>query len=176
MKTTLEGLFVYLRPLDPEKDAELLSKWLRDGHFDRLADSEPAMMFNKDLMKEWYKDAIGHVSMFMICQRTTDKPLGYIELADFDWHSGNAWMGIGIGEREYWGRGFGLEAIRILLKLAFHEWNLQRVSLGVNGYNERAIRAYEKAGFKLEGSLRNYVQRNGKRWDLHIMGVLRREW
>jgi RimJ/RimL family protein N-acetyltransferase len=102
--------------------------------------------------------------------------LGYIELADFDWHSGNAWMGIGIGEREYWGRGFGLEAIRILLKLAFHEWNLQRVSLGVNGYNERAIRAYEKAGFKLEGSLRNYVQRNGKRWDMHMMGVLRREW
>ena len=66
--------------------------------------------------------------------------------------------------------------MQLILKLAFQEWNLHRVSLAVLGYNERAIRAYEKVGFKLEGALRGFVQRDGQRWDMPMMGVLRKEW
>jgi RimJ/RimL family protein N-acetyltransferase len=81
-----------------------------------------------------------------------------------------------VGEREYWGRGYGTEAMRLVLQFAFQELNLHRVSLGVFAYNERAIRSYEKAGFRIEGRLRQGIHRVNQRWDEVVMGILRSEW
>ena len=64
----------------------------------------------------------------------------------------------------------------LILRYAFLELNLQRVSLDVFDYNQRAIRSYEKAGFTLEGRQRGVLLREGKRWDLVYMGILREEW
>ncbi len=85
-------------------------------------------------------------------------------------------MGIGIGERDYWGRGYGTDAMQVLLRYAFDELNLHRVSLGVFEYNTRAIRAYEKAGFVVEGRGPQELHRDGRRWDMIFMGILREEW
>lgn len=176
MNVYLKGKLVYLRAMDPEQDAEVLSIWQRDALYDRFSDSEPAMMFNKEQMKDWYEKRIDRISMFMIYKIEDEKKIGDIELAGYDWHSGNAWLGIAIGERENWGRGYGTEALQLLLKMAFEEWNLHRVSLAVLCYNERAIRSYEKAGFQMEGSLRRFVRRDGQVWDMHMMGILRQDW
>ncbi|RJQ42617.1 MAG: N-acetyltransferase [Anaerolineaceae bacterium] len=176
MNSYLQGETVYLRATDPEKDAVLLSGWLHDALYDRFLDSQPAVMYNKDQMKDWYEKQIERISSFMIMRKEDDTPIGFIEIAGFDWHSGNGWLGIGIGERENWGKGYGTEAMNLLLQMAFLEWNLHRVSLSVLGYNERARQSYEKVGFKLEGSLRGYIQREGQRWDMHIMGILRQDW
>jgi RimJ/RimL family protein N-acetyltransferase len=176
MNSYLQGETVYLRATDPEKDAVLLSGWLHDALYDRFLDSQPAVMYNKDQMKDWYEKQIERISSFMIMRKEDDTPIGFIEIAGFDWHSGNGWLGIGIGERENWGKGYGTEAMNLLLQMAFLEWNLHRVSLSVLGYNKRARRSYEKVGFKLEGSLRGYIQREGQRWDMHIMGILRQDW
>jgi RimJ/RimL family protein N-acetyltransferase len=175
--TYLQGESVYLRATDPEKDMKFYSGWQRDALYDRFMDSMPAVMYGKDQMKEWYEKQIAsHLSSFMIVHKEDDIPIGFIEISGYDWHSGNAWLGIGIGERENWGKGYGTEAISILLKLVFLEWNLHRVSLAVLGYNVRAMRSYEKAGFKNEGALRGFVQRNGQRWDMYMMGILREDW
>ncbi len=85
-------------------------------------------------------------------------------------------MGISIGEKEYWGKGYGTDAMRVVLRYAFTELNLHRVSLTVFEYNPRAIRSYEKAGFTLEGREREAVFRSGKRTDMIYMGVLREDW
>ena len=172
----LQGKIIYLRSMDIEKDMELYSKWYRDALFGRFMDSLPVMMYNKDQMKEWYEKQISQISAFIIMRIEDDQPIGFAELAGYDWLSGNAWLGIGIGDRENWGKGYGTEAIDLLLKVGFLEWNLHRVSLSVLGYNERAIRSYEKVGFKKEGSLRGFIQREGQRWDMPIMGVLRKDW
>jgi RimJ/RimL family protein N-acetyltransferase len=66
--------------------------------------------------------------------------------------------------------------MNVLLRFAFTEVNLKRVSLGVFEYNPRAIRSYEKAGFRLEGRLRSLLHREGRRWDNLFMGILREEW
>jgi RimJ/RimL family protein N-acetyltransferase len=66
--------------------------------------------------------------------------------------------------------------MQLILGYAFMELNLHRVSLDVFGYNLRAIRSYEKVGFKLEGRKREMLLREGKRWDLIYMGILRAEW
>ena len=93
-----------------------------------------------------------------------------------DWGSRDAFAGIGIGEREFWGKGYGSDAIQLLLRYAFTELNLQRVSLTVFEFNQRAQRSYEKVGFRLEGRQRQIMQREGRRWDILYMGILREDW
>jgi len=66
--------------------------------------------------------------------------------------------------------------MRILLRYAFTELNLRRVTLTVFAYNPRAIRSYEKVGFRHEGHLRDFLNREGRRWHELYMGILREEW
>jgi len=87
-----------------------------------------------------------------------------------------AWLGIGIGMREYWDRGLGSEALALALRYAFHEMNLHRLTLTVLAYNTRAIHLYEKLGFRHEGTFREFGLRDGKRYDMLLYGLLRREW
>lgn len=113
---------------------------------------------------------------FIILTLAGDKPIGVIELSGLDWTAGDAFLGIGLGERQYWGQGYGSDALEILLRYAFRELGLRRVSLTVFEYNPRAIHTYEKAGFQNEGRLRQWLNRDGRRWDLLVMGILRQEW
>jgi RimJ/RimL family protein N-acetyltransferase len=85
-------------------------------------------------------------------------------------------FGIVIGEKAHWNRGFGTEATRLALRFAFGELNLHRVELEVFAFNKRAIRAYEKAGFRLEGTRLQSHFHNGAYHDAHIMGVLSDEF
>ncbi|HLZ80077.1 MAG TPA: GNAT family protein [Ktedonobacteraceae bacterium] len=85
-------------------------------------------------------------------------------------------MGIGIGDRAYWGRGYGRDAVKLLLDYAFRQRNLHKVWLTVNANNERAIRSYRACGFVEEGRLRKHVWSNGQYIDFVYMGVLRDEW
>jgi len=84
-------------------------------------------------------------------------------------------LGITIGDKTYWGQGFGREAVGLLVDYAFRLLNLQRVYLRVHGRNERAIRAYRASGFIEEGRLRRHVWSDGAYDDLVYMGVLRDE-
>ena len=88
----------------------------------------------------------------------------------------NPLIGIGLGAREYWGQGYGTDAMQTLLRYAFTEMNLRRLTLLVFDYNPRAIRSYEKCGFVKEGTVRGVLQREGQRWDWHYMGILKEEW
>ncbi|NTU75527.1 MAG: GNAT family N-acetyltransferase [Anaerolineaceae bacterium] len=99
-----------------------------------------------------------------------------VGLDGLNWSARNAWVGIGIGDPEYWGKGFGSDAMRIILRFAFLELNLWRVNLNVFEYNERAQKSYLKVGFREEGRLRQWMRRDGRRWDLIYMGVLRSDW
>lgn len=85
-------------------------------------------------------------------------------------------LGITIGDRAYWGRGYGRDAVRMLLDYAFRLRNVRRVHLTVNGNNERAQRAYRACGFVEEGRLRQHVWSDGQFIDLVHMGILRDEW
>lgn len=102
--------------------------------------------------------------------------IGGCGLRDFGPTEQTCELGIAIGNKEYWGRGYGREAIALLLDYAFRLVNARRVFLRVNGGNERAIRAYRACGFVEEGRLRRHVWSNGAYDDLVYMGILRGEW
>jgi len=98
--------------------------------------------------------------------------IGNIELFDFHRIPRAAELGVVIGEKAYWGQGYGSDAIRTLLRFGFEELNLHRVQLVVDEDNKRGIGAYQKCGFQLEGHLRDAVYRQGHYRDLLMMGIL----
>ena len=85
-------------------------------------------------------------------------------------------MGITIGDKDFWGRGYGRAAVRLLLRYAFMLRNLRRVWREVHAENERAVRAYKACGFVEEGRLREQAWLDGRYVDMVYMGVLREEW
>jgi RimJ/RimL family protein N-acetyltransferase len=92
-----------------------------------------------------------------------------------DWRNRAAELGIFIGEKAFWGGGYGTDAVRTLARWAFDELNLNRVWLKVFDSNPRAVRCYEKVGFRTEGRLRQHEFRAGRYRDVLVMGLLRGE-
>ena len=102
--------------------------------------------------------------------------IGEIGLHGKDRRAGATEFGIGIYDPDYVGKGYGPDAIRVLLRWAFHSQNWRRVWLETIAPNERAIKAYRKCGFVEEGRLRQQAFRNGEYADVVLMGLLRSEW
>lgn len=174
--TNFTGNLVRLAAFDPEKDAEHLARWNQDSHFQQLSSSGPAKLWTVKEMKEWLEKHADELYNFTIRTIDDDRVIGNVDLNGMDWVTRNCWVGIGIGEREDWGKGYGTDAMNLVLQFAFESLNLNRVSLTVFDYNERAVASYRKAGFREEGRLRQWMQRGGERHDLIFMGVLRDEW
>jgi RimJ/RimL family protein N-acetyltransferase len=102
--------------------------------------------------------------------------IGQCALFQFDEVAHTCGLGITIGDKAYWGAGYGRDAVRLMLDYAFRLRNLHKVWLSVNGNNERAIRSYAACGFVVEGRQRQQVWGDGAYIDLVLMGVLRGEW
>jgi RimJ/RimL family protein N-acetyltransferase len=101
---------------------------------------------------------------------------GNAGLFNLEWTNRSAEFAIFIGDKAKWGKGHGTAAVQLILRHAFNTLNLNRVFLRVYASNPRARRSYEKAGFVLEGTLREALFRGGRYIDIHVMSVLRSEW
>ena len=174
------GELVKLTVDEPQTVADSFSRWVRDTEYWRLSNSNPVRAFSSKAVKDWLEknpeNERGAQFVFSIRTLQDDLLIGDVGLDGIRWNHGDAFVGIGIGNREYWGKGYGTEAMRLILRYAFRELNLQRVSLNVFDYNPRAIRSYEKLGFIHEGRQRGALRRDGRRYDLVYMGILREEW
>jgi RimJ/RimL family protein N-acetyltransferase len=123
--------------------------------------------------EQWFVQQLQSQNAELFAIETNDGiHIGNIGLHDINWLHRSAEMGIVIGHKQYWGKGYGSDAIRTLLRFAFDEMNLHRVQLTVYEDNARAIRAYEKCGLRHEGRLRDAVYRKGRYYDMLLMSVL----
>jgi RimJ/RimL family protein N-acetyltransferase len=180
MSDLLRGELVHLQADNPDVRARSFFRWNQDTEWMRLLDTDPPRMPSEKKWKEWFEKDLEKNEQndlfFSICPLESEAMIGFIGLFDLYLPHGDALVAIALGEREYWGKGYGTDAMRILLRFAFNELNLRKVGLIVFEYNPRGIRSYEKAGFVLEGRVRGPILREGKRWDFLYMGVLREEW
>jgi RimJ/RimL family protein N-acetyltransferase len=181
MNDIFKGELVRLSAFDPQEIAKAYTNWMRDSELQRLFGGQPSALhsikaetnFFEKLVKE--NDLVNH--FFSIRKLDDSRLLGDINLDVInEWGSRDAFVGLGIGDRNDWGKGYGTDAMKIILRFAFTELNLRRVTLNVFEYNPRAIRSYEKVGFHHEGRQRGALLRDGKRWDMLYMGVLAEEW
>lgn len=104
------------------------------------------------------------------------KTIGNSGFHNIDWRNRSAELGIVIGEKSYWNKGYGTEVMRLLLRHGFKTLNLHRIYLRVFQNNLSAIRAYEKAGFVHEGKQRQAEYQDGSYLDVILMSVLKSEW
>ena len=127
--------------------------------------------------KKWYEsqaDDPNNNAYAIVTKR--GKFIGTVGLHDIDWKNRHAELGLSIGDTSYHNRGYGTDVITTLLRFAFQELNLHRVTLHVFDFNKRAQRCYEKCGFKREGVMRDFMHRRGKFHDAVFMGILKSEF
>ncbi len=144
----------------------------------RLMDSGPAAPFSVEKVTEMIERDRSDAKLFRFAIRTVAEGelIGFCGINDIEWSNGVGWLGIGIPDPDHWGKGYGREAMSLLLRFGFHELNLHRIALGVFSYNDRAIGLYKSLGFVHEGTERESLQRDGARYDMLIFGLLRSEW
>ena len=159
-------------------DLPALARWYRDAGFLRLWNADAAKPQTEADLGKWLEEEAKKPNAYQFAIRPVDGDglLGLLESDFILWNHGSGWIAIGFGEREHWGKGYGREAMQMLLDFAFRELNLYRVQLTVFAYNERAIALYEKLGFVREGVYREFLLRDGQRYDMLLYGLLRREW
>ena len=112
-------------------------------------------------------------------QPTAEAPsrlVGHARIYWIEWTHGNGWVRLGIGDPAQRNKGYGSEALRLLIHYAFGELNLYRLSAAVPEYNLAALHLFEKAGFAREVCRRKALNRDGRTWDLVHLGLLQTEW
>jgi RimJ/RimL family protein N-acetyltransferase len=162
------------------KDTHLpsLEKWYNDIYFLRNFDMIPAFPKNAQELSSAVNDTrrSSDKCIFAINYTEDEKIIGITGFENILWNNGAATVYIGIGEKKYRGCGVGSEALYLTMEFGFEELNLHRIQLTVISYNKPAIGLYEKLGFKKEGTYRQFIYRDGIRYDMYLYGILRSEW
>jgi RimJ/RimL family protein N-acetyltransferase len=160
-------------------DIPRFTAWLNDPEV-----TEGMLIYGPFSMAEeeaWYEGMLArpkdeHPLVMELMREGAWTPIGNCGYHNIDWRCRSAEVGIFIGEKQLWNQGYGTEAMRMLLRYGFDTLNLNRIMLEVYETNKRGQKAYEKAGFKLEGRKRQGMYKNGRYIDILLMSVLRDEW
>lgn len=109
--------------------------------------------------------------MFVI-DLDNEKSIGIVGFKNLDWVNRNSELFIYIGDEEYWGKGYGTQALELIIKFAFNNLNLHMLYLEVFSYNKNATKTYKRLGFKQDGILRQSKFQDGKYYDKIIMSKI----
>jgi RimJ/RimL family protein N-acetyltransferase len=173
----LEGDKVTLRAVEKE-DQETLWRWWNYLEVELAGGGDFPLLISLERLRTRFereeREGARDKTDFMI--ETGGASIGHCGLFHADLTARHCELGIHIGEKDYWGRGYGREAVGLLLDYAFRIRNFRRVWLEVHAANERAIRAYRACGFVEEGRMREHVWLDGRYVDNVIIGVMREEW
>lgn len=175
----LIGIKIYLRPLNEEDLNETYLSWINDPVVTAYMETGTFPTSVRQLQK-YYSDAQDNPNMVHLAIMRTvpetggfthEEHIGNIALNQINWVNRTAYLGIMIGEKKCWGRGYGTEACKLLVDYAFMKLNLHKISLGVFEEHTHAVRSYLRAGFKVEAMLKKEIYRDGKYHNKVIMSV-----
>lgn len=170
----LSGTLVYLRPWE-RSDATTILPWVNNPAVTRtLLIHRPMNLQAEEKFIEDINSSSNSVGLAVV-ERASHRVVGSVGLQDIDPSSRHAQFGLVIGEVGDWGKGFGTEATRLMVRYGFETLNLHRIWLHASAANPAAIHVYEKLGFRHEGVLRDAHYREGCYHDLVVMGMLRGE-
>ncbi|MBN1453874.1 MAG: GNAT family N-acetyltransferase [Anaerolineales bacterium] len=177
-----EAQDIRLGPIDHEKDPEVESQWTHDSEFMRLMELKPVRPLAPAMVKKEYEslekeiEEAKNLFYFTIRAREGDRLLGMAVLEWIDWTNGNGYLRLGIGSGTDRGKGLGAQALGLLLRFAFAELNLFRVTIVIPEYCQAALALVNKFGFVEEVRRRKAILRDDRAWDLIIFGLLNSEW
>jgi len=169
-------------PIDHETHPEIESRWTHDAEFMRLMELKPIRPLSPASVKKQYEsiekemEEDKNLFYFTIRAREDDRFIGKAVVEWIDWANGNGFIRLGIGAEEDRRKGYGSQALSMLLRYSFGELNLFRVTAVTPAYNEGAIRLFQKFGFMEEIRRRKAMHRDGEFWDILSFGLLNSEW
>src|SRR5262245_48614154 len=137
-----EGQDIRFGPIDHEKDPEIQAKWTHDSEFMRMMETTPARPMSAAMIRKQYERLEKQIEEdknrfhFMIRAKADDRLIGTAMVHRIEWTNGNGFLRLGIGAEQDRRKGYGSQALQMLLRFAFAELNLFRVSAMVPEYNE----------------------------------------
>jgi RimJ/RimL family protein N-acetyltransferase len=155
-------------------DAEQFTEWLNNPELTTNLQSYPSAITVDG--ERAFLDTASDEHNYSIIDIETDKVIGNCGLMSIDTLNQTAEVGMFIGNQDYWNKGYGTEALTLLLDYGFKALNLHNVMLRVYAFNKRAIKAYEKTGFRHIGTRREALHRNLKKHDILFMDLLVNEF
>lgn len=161
-----------------DNDMVYIYEWFKDIEFLKFYDYMPPIPQSADEVNKTFRDYKKNEEsdVFAIKLISSDQIIGIAGFDDIVKENKVATLFIGIGNKDVRGRGYGKEALKLLLEYGFNKLGFHRIQLNVLEFNIAAISLYEKAGFKREGTYREFVLRDNKRYDLLLYGILKSEW
>jgi ribosomal-protein-alanine N-acetyltransferase len=170
----LAGERLYLREVRPSDAGETYYQWMNDPEVTRFLESR---FFPQSVegLRQYVNERLGdRNNVFLaIVLRDGHRHIGNIKLGPIDWIHRRGDIGLLIGEKDCWGRGYATEAIRLLTDYAFGTLNLRKLTAGAYAANEGSARAFEKVGFTREGLLKAHSFCQGTYVDLILLGLVR---
>ena len=173
----LAGKRIHLRSMHMADVEGPYFDWLNDYDITRYLETG-SFPTTKGALRHYLKSVARHPDnvMLAIVDRKSRRHVGNIKLGGIHSIHRSADMGIVIGDKRYWGKGYGSEAIALILDYGFRRLNLHKITLGVYADHKQAVQAYKKLGFALEGTLKEQLFRDGTFHDKAVMGILRRDY
>lgn len=178
----IEAQDVHLGPIDHDTHPAVESRWTHDAEFMHLLELRPVGPLSPAMLQKQYaaietemfeqKDLF----YFSILAREDDRLIGKAMLEYVDWATNNAYVRLGIGEAQSRRKGYGSQALSLLLSYAFCELKLYRVTAVIPAYNTGALRLFGKFGFVEETRRKEALYRDGEFWDVIGFGLLKTEW
>jgi RimJ/RimL family protein N-acetyltransferase len=161
-----------------KEDAPKALEFVNDAEIKRLLITGVPFPNTLKDEEEWVESQSSSKELYSFAIETLDdkKYIGGCGINNLDWKNSVATVGIFIGDKDYWGKGYGTDAMKVLVKFIFEQMNINKVKLHTFSFNERAIKSYKKCGFQVEGVLRNELFKDGKYCDEIVMGILKDEY
>lgn len=170
----LSGKKVNLRPLSKE-DVPTITRWVNDPEVRDFV----SMAFPQNEKNEegWIDKLYSNEKQIVLAIETKDgKLIGSMGIHDINWINRNATTGALIGEKEYWGKGFGTDAKMYLLDYAFNTLGLFKICSNVVTYNKRSLQYSLHCGYKIEGRRKKHIFKHGRFWTLIELGLFKEDW
>ncbi|MDI6787718.1 MAG: UDP-4-amino-4,6-dideoxy-N-acetyl-beta-L-altrosamine N-acetyltransferase [Planctomycetota bacterium] len=171
----LVGKRIRLRAVE-EKDLPKIVEWRNKPEiyqyfyeYEPLSNAQQKIWFEKFLKNESEK--------YFIIETTAGKAIGTVGLTHIDWRNRKCeWGRFLIGEKKHQGKGYGKEAVALILKYVFEHLNMHKLYCDLFASNQKVISLYKSSGFEIEGTLRKHVFKNGDYQDVVMMGMLKEEY
>lgn len=174
----LTGKKVAIRPIE-KGDLKTTIKWWNDPETMYFANDNPHPHKTLEQLEEEFAKEKGEWSEYVerfVIETVDGRLIGDVLFYNYRRDINSVYFGIFIGEKSYWGKGYGTDAIKLSLKYLFESRRVHKVQLTVSDFNHRAIRAFEKSGFRRDGVLRENAVIEGKYLDHIIMSILDSEY
>ena len=172
MKTS-EGIIVLRKMI--EDDLPLKVKWANDREVNKYVGFDHKI--NLEETRKWFRKQDNNNKIILLTILLNKEPIGYMKLVKDDINNVGEYLGITIGEKQYWGKGYGKKAVKEFLKYCFHKEKLNKLFGQWSDWNKRSINLHKKLGFKVEGTFKKYTKQNDeKSYNVYIFSMTKEEW